>query len=71
MVLGGDTPHDTHVKAGILHGEDKLREVFVQVLGRHARDEGHPSSLVGGVHRLKDLNELLWGTPASKHTRTQ
>lgn len=66
-----ETPHDTHVKAGLLHGVDKLREVLFQVLGRHARDKGHPSGLVGGVNHLKDLNELLWGTPADTYAQNR
>ena len=56
-------PSDTHVQARLLHGEDELGEVLVQVLRGHASDEGHPPSLVGGVHCLQDLYQLLRGAP--------
>lgn len=61
----GTRNRNSHVKASLLHGEDELGEVLVQVLGGHARDKGHSPGLVGRVNRFQDLYQLLGGAPCS------
>ena len=52
-------PTFAHVKTRLLHGEDELREMFVEDLGRHARDQSHLSCLVSRVDLLEDLDKFL------------
>lgn len=52
-----------HVEASLLHGENELGEVYFQDLGRHARDQGDLTGLVGWVNRLQDLHQLIRCAP--------